>query len=80
MRNYWATDPDLSVPFVFSRMSRFEEILRNLHVKDNQTITAGKKKNKKQKTGFSRDLLNFHFKQLVKPGTYLSVDDSIIFF
>ncbi|KAK2708177.1 hypothetical protein QYM36_013938 [Artemia franciscana] len=81
MRDYWATDPDLGVSFVSSRMSRnrFEDILRNLHVRDNLTITAGQK-DRLFKLRPMIDLLNFRFKQLVKPGTYLSVDESIILF
>ncbi|KAK2707889.1 hypothetical protein QYM36_015538 [Artemia franciscana] len=81
MRYYWATDPDLGVSFVSLRMSRnrFEDILRNSHDRDNLTITAGEKD-----TSFKLqpmiDLQSFRFKQLVNPGTYLSVDKSIILF
>ena len=42
---YWKSDPDLSVPFVFSGLSRlrFDQILWNLHVSGNSVIPAENK-------------------------------------
>ncbi|KAK2703297.1 hypothetical protein QYM36_018214 [Artemia franciscana] len=59
--------------------NRFEEILRNSHVRNKLTITDDDKDGL-FKLRLMSDLLNSHFKQLMKPGIYLSVDEPITLF
>ena len=74
--DYWKCDPDLSVPFVSSVMSRlrFGQIPWNLHVNDNSTIPA----ENKDKLYNLRPLitsLKENFVKLDDTSRYLSVDE-----
>ena len=74
--DYWKCDPDLSVPFVSSVMSRlrFGQIPWNLHVNDNSTIPAENKDKLYNLRPFITSLKE-NFVKLDDTSRYLSVDE-----
>ena len=78
--DYWKCDPDLSVPFASSVMSRrFGQILWNLHVNDNSTIPA-ENKDRLYKLRPLIPSLKENFVKRYDASRYLSVDESMILF
>ena len=78
--DYWKCDPDLSVPFVSSVMSRlrfFGQILMNLHVNDNSTIPE-ENKDKLYKLRPLITNLKENFVKLYDASRCLSVDENTI--
>ena len=79
--NYWKFDPDLSVPFVSSVISRlrFGQILWNLHVNDNSAIPP-ENKDKLYKLRPLITCLKENYVKLYDASRYLSVDEIMILF
>ena len=79
--DYWKFDPDLSVPFASSVMSRlrFGQILWNLHVNDNCSIPA-ENKDKLNKLRPLITSLKENYVKLYDASRCLSVDESMILF
>ena len=79
--DYWKFDPDLSVPFVSSVMSRlrFGQILWNLYVNDNSAIPP-ENKDKLYKLRPLITCLKENYGKLYDASRYLSVDEIMILF
>ena len=77
---YWKSNPDLSVPLVYSAMpqSRFGQTLWNLHVNDNRIPAENKDKSYKL-TSFLTSFNNNYLKLYDVPQN-ISVDDSMMLF
>lgn len=80
-KHYWNQDPDLSVPFISSVLSRnrFLQILSNIHLNDNNAMPEGNT-DKLYKLRPLIDSLNNQYAKLYSVSRYVSVDESMILF
>ena len=80
-KNYWNTDPDLSVPFVSSVMphNRFLQLLSNIHVNDNNSMPPNNT-DKLFKLRPLIDKLNNNFMMLYNVSRRVSIDERMILF
>ena len=81
LRHYWCLSDDLGVPPIMRAMSRtrFETILRFLHLNDNAKMETTIR-DKLYKVRPLVEHLNKLFSQLRKPQEFLSIDESMILF
>lgn len=81
LRNYWSSEQDLNVPLVSNTMSRnrFQQILTNLHLNDNNAIPEDNT-DKLYKLRPFIDGLNNNFMMLYNISENVSIDESMILF
>jgi len=78
LKDYWSLDPIMKTPIfgqMFSR-SRFEDIYKGLHLVDNKSPTV-LRTDRFWKLGKFGDQVMQKFQNIVTPGEYLSVDESL---